>query len=296
MFVCGGNGQFPSKNNYIFILKDYYFSSFSWGDLLTQSDLRQMLVRKLVVAYFTSWAIVLWVSFPNIVLGGASWNAAGNYMSWVFMIALYAVPTIFLYGSLVSSLLEAAAARLKVKGPGEVLVSGLLHVAFGFCCGFVLQSSLFSIMGGVAAILFFCCDRIIVRAIPSLKIKARLISFTVPVLLFVLIAGAIYATSPPKPPFTAKDAVQFATSGNGTTIDRFPKEEGQVKLKIGGYDVERETKVEETARKETYNVVFTERWHKGEENGQYQMIYEVSRGSMGAKGGNGAEPPYLQFK
>lgn len=255
-----------------------------------------MLVRKLVVAYFTSWATVLWVSFPNISLGGADWNAAGNYMSWVFVIALYAVPTIFFYGILVSSLLEAAAVKLKVKGPGEVLVSGLLHVAFGFCFGFVLQISLFSIMGGVAAILFFSFDRIIVRTILCFKIKTRLISFTVPVLLFVLIAGAIYATSPSKPPFTAKDAVQFATSGNGTTIDRFPKEEGQVMLKIGGYDVERETKVEETARKETYNVVFTERWHKDEENGQYQMIYEVSHGSLEAKGGNGAKPPYLQLK
>ncbi|MDF2722736.1 MAG: hypothetical protein K0Q59_2411 [Paenibacillus sp.] len=216
-------------------------------------------------------------------------------MSWAFMIALYAVPTIFLYGILVSSLLEAAV-KLKVKGPGEVLVSGLLHVVFGLCFGFVLQSSLFSIMGGVAAILFFSFDRTIVRAILSFKIKTRLISFTAPVLLFVLITGAIYATSPPKPPFTAKDAVQFATSGSGTTIDRFPKEEGQDKLQIGGYEVERETKVEETARKETYNVVFTERWRKGEENGQYQMIYEVSRGSMGARGGNGANPPYLQLK
>ncbi|MGG1517407.1 hypothetical protein ABE504_18485 [Paenibacillus oryzisoli] len=263
---------------------------------MTQSDLRQMLVRKLVVSYFTSWVIILWVSFPNIALGGGNWNAAGNYMSWVFIIALYAAPTIFLYGSLVSSLLEVAAAKLKVKGPGEVLVSGLLHVAFGFCYGFVLQSSFFSIMGGVAAILFFSCDRIIVRTILSLKIKTRLISFTAPVLLLILIAGAIHVTSPPMPPFTAKEAVQFATTGNGTTIDRFPKEEGQIKLKIGGYDVERETKIEETDRKETYNVVFTERWQKDEDNGQYQMIYEVSRGSMGAKGGSGEEPPYLQSK
>ncbi|MGG1658451.1 hypothetical protein [Brevibacillus sp. NRS-1366] len=263
---------------------------------MTQSNVRQMLVRKLAVAYFTSWAIVLWVSFPNIALGGANWNAAENYMSWAFLIALYAVPAVFLYGILVSSLLEATSVKLKVKGPAEAMVSGLLHVAFGLCFGIVLQSSLFGIMGGGAAILFFSFDRIIVRAILTLKMKTRVISFIAPVLLFVLIAGAIYATAPPKPPFTAKDAVQFATSGSGTTIDRFPKEEGVVKLQIEGYDVERETKVEETAEKETYNVVFTERWSKREESGLYQMIYEVSRGSMGAKGGNGEDPPYLQSR
>ncbi|MEI7024999.1 hypothetical protein [Paenibacillus sp. y28] len=270
--------------------------AFSGGDPVTQSDLRQMLVRKLAVAYFTSWTIVLWVSFPTTALEGAAWNAAGNYMSWVFILALYAAPAIFVYGSLVSSLLEAAALKLRMKGPREVVVSGLLHVVFGLCYGFVLQSSLLSIMGGAAAVLFFSCDRIIVRVIPSLTKKTRWISFTAPVLLLILIAGSIYATSPAMPPFTAKDAVQFATSGNGTTIDRFPKEEGQVKLNIGGYHVERETKVEETAQKETYHVVFTERWHKDEDKGQYRMIYEVSRGSMGAQGGEGEEPPYLQFK
>ncbi|SCW87508.1 hypothetical protein SAMN04487970_10951 [Paenibacillus tianmuensis] len=65
-------------------------------------------------------------------------------------------------------------------------------------------------------------------------------------------------------------------------------------MQIDGYDVERETKVEETAEKEIYKLVFTEHWRKGEESGQYQMIYEVSRGSMGVQRGNGAEPPYLR--
>ncbi|WP_090677457.1 hypothetical protein [Paenibacillus tianmuensis] len=261
---------------------------------MAQLNVRRMLVRKLAAAYFTSWAIVLWVSFPSIALGGSNWNAAENYLSLALIIASYAVPAIFLYGVLVSSLLEALSVKLKVKGPSEALVSGLLHATFGLCFGFVLQSSLFGIMGGGAAILFFSFDRILIRAIPILKRKTRVIAFITPVLLFVLIVGAINATSPSKPPFTAKDAVQFATSGRGTTIDRFPKEEGVVKLQIDGYDVERETKVEETAEKEIYKLVFTEHWRKGEESGQYQMIYEVSRGSMGVQRGNGAEPPYLR--
>ncbi|MCP3775920.1 hypothetical protein NLX71_21860 [Paenibacillus sp. MZ04-78.2] len=264
---------------------------------MTLLNVRRMLVRKLAAAYFTSWAIVLWLTFPSIALGGSNWNAAENYLLLAFIIALYAVPAIFLYGVLVSSLLEALSVKLKVKGPGGALIFGFLHAIFGLCFGFVLQSSLFGIMGGGAAILFYSFDRILIRAIPILKRKIRVIAFIAPMLLFVLIVGAIDATSPPKPPklpFTAKDAVQFATSGRGTTIDRFPKEEGVVKLQIDGYDVERETKVEETAEKEVYKVLFTERWRKGEENGQYQMIYEVSRGSMEVQRGNGAEPPYLR--
>ena len=213
-------------------------------------------------------------------------------MSSAILVALYAVPAVFLYGILVSSLLEVTFAKLKVKGSAEPMVSCSLHVAFGLCFGIVLQSSLFSIMGGGAAALFFSLDRIIVPAILALKMKNRLISFIAPVLLFVLIVGGIYATAPPKPPFTAKDAVRFATS----TIDRFPSKEGVIKLQIEGYDVEQETEVEETAEKETYKVVFTERWRKGEESGLYQIIYEVSRGRMSARGGSGEHPPYLQTR
>ena len=259
---------------------------------MQKSNVVQMLGRKLTVAYFTSWIIVLFVSLFFTNLGGANWNAAGNYMSSAFLVALYAVPAVFLYGILVSSLIEATFAKLKVKGSAEPMISCSLQVVFGLCFGIVLHSSLFSIMGGGAAALFFSLDRIIVPAILALKMKARVISFMAPILLFVIIVGTIYATAPPKPPFTAKDAVQFATS----TIDRFPSKEGVIKLQIEGYDVEQETEVEETAAKETFKVVFTERWRKREESGFYQIIYEVSRGRMSARGGSGEHPPYLQTR
>lgn len=263
-------------------------------DLLTHTDAKQMFVRKLVAAYFSSWTVILWLSFPDIVFGKTSWNAAESYMSSVQVIALYVVPVIFLYGILVSSLLETATKKIMVKVPGVMFVSSLLHVVFGLCIGFVFQISQIIIMGGVAAFLFFCFDLIIVRYTPSLKLKTRVIFFAAPILLLVLIEGTLYAITPPKPPFTANDAVQFATSGNGTSIDRFPKEEGQVKLQIVGYDVERETKVEEMSRKAVYIVVFTERWRKGTENGQYQMVYEVRREGMELKRSTGLQPPYLE--
>ncbi|MCM3631661.1 hypothetical protein M3194_30685 [Paenibacillus glycanilyticus] len=262
---------------------------------MTQADVTQMLVRKLVAAYFTSWAISLWLSFPNIVFRGANWNAA-DYLLSVQVIALYASPVIFIYGVLVSSILEAIAVRLKVKGLIAVLVSGLLHVTFGHCFGLLIHSPQLSLIGGVASFLFFSLDLLIVRYILSLRLKTGLIFFALPIFSLLLIAGTINAISPPSPPmppFTADDALHFATAGKGTSIDVFPKEEGKVKLKIENYYIERETKVEKSSRKDTYNVVFTERWRKGEENGQYQMVYEVSRGSMELKRSTRPKPPYL---
>ncbi|TDF95146.1 hypothetical protein [Paenibacillus piri] len=92
--------------------------------------------------------------------------------------------------------------------------------------------------------------------------------------------------------FTAPTAVHrngcssIRHSGSGSTLDWFPKQTGVIKLQIEGYDVERETKVVETP------FYFIERWRKGEEAGENRMIYEVSRGTMGANGGEGTDPPY----
>lgn len=251
-----------------------------------------MLKRKLAAAYFTSWIIVLWVSFPFMSLAGGAWNAAESYLSWASIVALYAVPSIFLYGILISSLLELAMVKLKASGSVEWLVSGLLHAFFGLLFGFVLESSMFSIMGGAAAILFFLFDRIIPVLLPYLRRRLRIILLSMPILLFGIFTGTVYAFSPPKPPFTSTDAVQFATSGTGTSIEVFPKQVGVSKLQIEGYDVERETAVEETGEKEKYLVHFIERWSKEAESGEYRMIYEVTRGSMGAKGDKGEKPPY----
>ncbi|WP_249861670.1 hypothetical protein [Paenibacillus konkukensis] len=147
--------------------------------------------------------------------------------------------------------------------------------------------------GGLAAVLFFVFDRFVPWFLQFGRKRTRAAVLATPLLLFGLLAGAVYAASPPLPPFTAADAAAFATSGSGTLIDLFPKQEGEVrKLQIEGYDVERETAVTPMKGKERYQVDFIERWSKGAENGEHRMSYEVTRGSMGAHGGGGAEPPY----
>ncbi|WP_152394217.1 hypothetical protein [Paenibacillus guangzhouensis] len=222
---------------------------------------------------------------------GGTWQATGNFLSLAYVVAIYAVPSIFLYGIFISSLLEISARKLSVDSTVEWVVSGLFHVILGFFFGFILQSFLFSIVGGTAALLFFGFDRIIITFLPLLKQRVRVVLMIAPLLLFGIAVSSIYISSTPKPPFTVMDAVEFATSGNGTLIDLFPKQEGVIKLKIEGYEVERETKVIDTTN-EQYLIYFIERWRKREESGEHRMIYKVTRGTMDAKGGDGTDPPY----
>lgn len=160
-----------------------------------------MLIRKALAAYFSSWTLVFILSFPFAAVGGGNWNAAGNYAAWASVVAVYAAGGTFLYGILVSSLLEAGTRKLRVAGPLEWLLSGTLHVLFGFLFGFVVKSSLFAIMGGTAAILFFGFDRLILLLLPRFKRTTRIFIMVAPLLLFGMIIGTLYVSSPPKPPY-----------------------------------------------------------------------------------------------
>ncbi|MFC3801975.1 hypothetical protein [Cohnella sp. GCM10012308] len=163
---------------------------------MIRSNVGQMFFRKLIAAYYASWAISLWLSLPNIIFERSIWNGVGDYILFFIMIAMFATPVIFIYGILVSSLLEIAAVRFKFKGSTAVLVSGLLHVLFGLCLGFVFPSMLFFMIGGVSAFLFFIFDVSFVRYILRMKLKLRLISFAAPFLPLVLTAVTLKAISP----------------------------------------------------------------------------------------------------
>lgn len=81
-----------------------------------------MLGRKISAAYFTTWTIVIGFTFPFLTMGG-TWQATGNFLSLAYVVAIYAVPSIFLYGIFISSLLEITARKLSVTGPVEWVIS-----------------------------------------------------------------------------------------------------------------------------------------------------------------------------
>ncbi|AFC30798.1 hypothetical protein PM3016_4014 [Paenibacillus mucilaginosus 3016] len=250
-----------------------------------------MIVRKWASAYFTSMFFILVLSLPYAV-GTNSPYALRDYFGWASIVGVYVVPSTFLYGSLVSLAIDAFTARFKFQGPAEYLISGFLHTGFGFLFGALLSSSLFSIYGASAALLYFMIDRGIKLLGPRLRRKVIVSLLAAPLFLMALIGWSIFLTSPPEKDFTAEEAVRFATSSTGTITDLFPKEAGTVKVKAGEYEVERETAVWPSAEKGTYEVHFIERWRSGMEAGECRDIYEVTRSSMTAKGSEGTEPPY----
>lgn len=231
------------------------------------------------------------VSYPVPGKEG-NWHAASDFLSWTFVISMYVVPSTFIYGILVSFLLEYMSINLKIAGPREWLLSGFLHVFFGGFFGIIFQASLFSIMGGSAAIIFFMLDRLFRWIEPRMKKGIVITLIGIPLFLYTVLIISIQVTAPPKPPFTAEDALQFATAGEGTVTDLFPDEIGKIQLEVEGYQVERETAIELTAQKERYLVHFIERWRKGEETGEQRLSYNLTRGSLTHHEEVGPDIPY----
>ncbi|MCU6707287.1 hypothetical protein M6D81_01080 [Paenibacillus sp. J5C_2022] len=251
-----------------------------------------MIGRKCVAAYFTVMVVVFGLTFGFTSMGGSLWQTADNYLSSMLVIAIFTVPAVFIYGIFASIVIEHLIGRTKLQGPVEWLVSGTLHVIMGILFGLFLQGTLFSIFGAFAALIFFVMDKSVQSLFPRLRQRNKAAALAAPLILLLVFVGIVQLTAPPLPPFTTDDAVAFATQGDGSVTDLFPKEVGISKLTHQGYAIERETKVETGSGKETYYIYFIERWRKGEEAGAHSMKYKVTRGSMGAEGSEGADPPY----
>lgn len=253
-----------------------------------------MLIRKMATAYFISCLIILFFSLLTLDVAGADWTAPGDMLAWAGVVAIYAVPTLFLYGILVSALLELVVDKWRISPPTNWYILGTAHAAMGFVFGLVLEAPLFSIIGATAALAFYFVDRMIAYGIHHTGRRTKAVLLAAPIIIFALALTLQYSTAPPKPPFTAADAVAFATEGEqGTLTDLFPDEVGVVKLQVDGYEVERETAVEPIAnKKEHYLIYFIERWHKDDDKGEHVMMFEVSRGQLVAAGSEGQEPPY----
>jgi hypothetical protein len=75
-------------------------------------------------------------------------------------------------------------------------------------------------------------------------------------------------------PFTIEDAVNFATSGEGTVIEHFPEEIGEWEGTIEGYQAKRETNAKKIGE-EIYLITFTENWKKGSEMGSWALSIKL---------------------
>ncbi|GGG61722.1 hypothetical protein [Paenibacillus radicis (ex Gao et al. 2016)] len=254
-----------------------------------------MFIRKMATAYVTVMTIVLFFAWQYNGLWTEEWEAASDFAGWAVIVSIYAFPAVFIYGIAVSICIEIIMAKLTIHAAFKWVVSATLHLSFGFLCSLPFQSVFFGFIGAGAAFYFFLVDQLVIWCIRRLNRRTRVTLLAVPLVLFVFSYAALLIDSPAKPytpPFSAEEAVHFATSGSGSTIDNFPKEIGTMQLEIQGYTVERETAVTPLGTKEQYRVAFIERWMKGSEGGEHRMYYTVTRGSLEAAGSDGPRPPY----
>lgn len=245
-----------------------------------QTGIGSLIVRKLITTFVATTIFSVLLSFYNIKDSSEIVYNQGNQFIGGFLIYLIYTGVIILsYGNLVS----IGVAYLQRKWFSQ---HDWLYVLILGVFGFVLY-----IPGMLAAILYAMIDKWLYKK--NTKSQSVKMFFLIPIASVLISWGYFQFSSPPMAPFTKEEAVKFATSGEGTATEHFPKEIGKWKGMIDGYQVKRETNAKEFG-KEIYIVTFTENWRKGSEKGSWTLSYKVERGSLGANGEKGNMPPYYR--
>ncbi|WP_246202568.1 hypothetical protein [Virgibacillus doumboii] len=243
-------------------------------------------IRKLITSFAAITIISISLGYMTLVDMDSPYNMGNKVMGWTFFYGMYVGPIILIYGNAVSIGLEYV--QNKWFRQNNVLYI-LLHGVFGLANGLLFQSWNFALLGITAALLYAIIDRWVYKRLDHQQGVKQF--FLIPVLIYALSWGVLQLVSLDMPPFTKEDAVEFATSGEGTIIEIFPEKIGKWEGTIDGYQVVRETNVKEVDD-EKYIVTFTESWEKDAETGSRYFSYEVERGTLTAHKNGGGKPPY----
>ncbi|RWR14010.1 hypothetical protein [Siminovitchia fortis] len=249
---------------------------------------RNMIGRKLITTVFVTAMVSLAMGwFFTFHDSGASYHMGDDLIGWSFVYAMYIGAIILVYGNIVSIGLELAQKKWFSRNQWLYAV---LHGVFGLANGLFFLNGPLAVIGAVAALFYAFVDRWILYQ--SAKQKNVDYIVLIPILIYMLAWGVFEYISPEEPPFTKEDAVEFATSGEGTITDVFPEKIGKCHGVIEEYEVTRETAAKKTG-KEKYIVTFTETWKKKDgKTGSWSMAYEVERDSMSALYESGEIPVY----
>jgi hypothetical protein len=252
-----------------------------------QFELGSFIKRKIITTFVATTILSVLLGFFTIK--GSSemvYNQGEQFIGWSFIYLMYIGVLVLIYGNLVSIGTE----YLQRKWfPRHHWLYVLILGGFGSANGLFFQEAIFAYYGMLAAILYGIIDRWLF--IRYSKDKSTKLLPLIPIALLLVFWGYFHITSPPMPPFTKENAVKFATSGEGTAIDNFPKEIGRWEGTIDGYKVIRETNAKQIGE-EMYIVTFIEKWRTTFAEGSWTFSFEVKRGSSTAKGETGKMPPY----
>lgn len=216
------------------------------------------------------------------------YNQGNAFIGWAFIYFLYIGVIMLIYGNIVSIGIEYLQRKWFQKQ--DWLYVFILGV-FGLANGLIFQEVAFAVLGMIAAIFYALIDKWLYRRMQNEK--GIIWFYIVPVVAIFIIWGTLLMISPRMHPFTADDAVSFATSGEDLENEYFPKEIGVWEGDVDGFAVKRETSAEEI-EDELYLVTFTESWKKGDLQDSWSFSYKVDRTSLTAHGGKGAIPPYYK--
>ncbi|RZT23512.1 hypothetical protein [Fictibacillus sp. BK138] len=229
-----------------------------------QENFFQRKIMASITTTITLAMILASISLKDNAGGTSDYGEA--FLATAMLYGTYGGVIILVYGSLVSALIEFVMNRwFKINTPIFIM----LHGVFGLI---MFATPILAVFGVGSALLYACIDRWILHRLK--KEKPTLMFMLTPLALFMMTWSVLSFITPDQPPFSAEDAVEFVTSGKGTVIDKFPKEEGIIT--VG--NATRETSVEEVGD-EVYIVTFTETWKHEDAGGPWSISYKVERGS-----------------
>lgn len=245
------------------------------------------MARKLGAAILAAFVVsMFWSGWEIVVTDDPLYYQGTDFYAMTFVYSFYIGIFVLTYGIAVSLGIEALQQKWFERADWlYVLILG----GFGSAIGLLIPYPSIIFSGILTALLFAVIDKWMLKR--WMQDKRNKILFIAPVVVFLSLWGFFFVTAPSLPPHTAEDAVQFATSGDGTSIDRFPDEVGTWKGEIEGYQVERTTAVE-PLDEENYVVTFTETWQKGTLKDSWIIAYRVDRGSLTLHDEAGDMPPY----
>ncbi|MDQ0207324.1 hypothetical protein [Alkalicoccobacillus murimartini] len=250
---------------------------------------KNWIIRKLLAAFFSTSivSIILAYGFTLAESKSLPHELGSSFFGWFLVCFIYSGAVIFVYGGLVSTVLELIHTKRTKISPSLYLC---LHVMFGLAFGlFTLGAGTF--VGGGVALIFGLIDLWLKQ--PKKKIPRKSVTLATPIVLVAGITLVFAMMSPDRPPFTKEEAILAAHDARSVDYDHFPTEEGAWTGEINGYDVRQEVTVEET-EDEIYLVTFREMWEKGEDEGSWHWSYEIRRDGMSSKGGHDATPGYYK--
>lgn len=246
--------------------------------------------RKLVTTVLTASAVPLYVGVQEVInqsMGNGAYTE--NPVDFLMIFTYYIGLIIFLYGNMVSLLLEHIQRKWFSENNWLYV---LLHGLFGLVNGVMFLHWAFALAGMAFALLYAVIDRWLYAVVS--KWKRPYLILALPAGVF---AGSLLvmqnAPQPEVPPFTGEAAIEQAVNrvGAGTALAFFPSRQTSWNGVINGYAVTRSSNAKQ-AGPEVYTVTFRETWEKAVKTGEWTLGYLASRDTLSNRQESGEIPPY----